>query len=612
MMSRTDMGGCARRMALPLVFAVHSIASPAQSLDRDADALLAIDQHRSIVVERIVDTWGARLAQSSALVSIDELRSRLMALRADRLLAATLAGTLDGVREVLGVADAGTRPGLQQTKALGDSSIDVVYTPVTPCRLVETRGTFAAVYQGDGSPSHKAIPFTPNEIRSYTVQGGNGVCLTQLPAGLEPSAVQLQVFGIPTTSRSGDIEILPQGASFGSTATMVYVGSIAFNTVSTAARVNLANNEISVQVRGGGAHLAIDVVGYFAAPSGNGGKFFAQGGNAFGTVATLGVLDNQPVEIHANGQRVVRYEPTTTSPNVIAGDPNNAASANPGQTIGGGGDAGNNCYDPSTKTYSLSCGNVTTGAFATVAGGYANAAGSFGAIAGGTSNVGGFAASIGGGSENTALDFGTVAGGQANQASLNYASVGGGSLNTASGLASTIAGGSGNSASGSYAFVGSGQHNHADGDYNAVVGGIDNQAFGAYSVIAGGAGNIVTSNAGASFVAGTLVHATHIGQFVWADNQQFIFDPGSPPSGFSDPTNTFAARATGGVWFVTGINSSGVPTTGARFHRTAARGAARARATRKRISNGPTQPACSIRWSPFRSRAGASRASPRI
>src|SRR5438309_1773825 len=79
---------------------------------------------------------------------------------------------------------------------------DIVYTPVTPCRVVETRGTFAAVYQGGG-------PFSSNEVRNYAVQGGSGVCLAQLPAGLNPSAVQLQVFGIPVSSAaSADIEIL--------------------------------------------------------------------------------------------------------------------------------------------------------------------------------------------------------------------------------------------------------------------------------------------------------------------------------------------------------------------------------------------------------------------
>jgi len=49
---------------------------------------------------------------------------------------------------------------------------------------VETRGTFAAVYQTGGA-------YSGGEIRSYTVQGGNGVCLTQLPGSLGASAVQL-------------------------------------------------------------------------------------------------------------------------------------------------------------------------------------------------------------------------------------------------------------------------------------------------------------------------------------------------------------------------------------------------------------------------------------
>ena len=416
-MLRTDVRACARRVALPLVFAVHSIVAAAQELDRNADALLAIDQHRSTVVERIVDAWGAKLAQSSALVSIDELRTRLMVLRADRLLAASLAGTLDGVREVLGVESVATKPALQQAKALGDSAGDVVYTPVTPCRLVETRGTFAAVYQGDGSVNHTAIPFVPNEIRSYTVQGGNGVCLTQLPGGLNPSAVQLQVFGIPTTTKSGDIEILPQGASFGSTATMVYIGTIAFNTVSTAARINTANHQISVQVRGGGAHLAIDVVGYFAAPTGTGGKVFLQGGNSFGTTATLGTKDSQALSLVANNQAVATYLPNGMSPNLVSGHPNNGVDASLfGQTIAGGGDPGATCFDPPTGMSGRPCGNRTSGDFATIGGGLANQAREIATVGGGNGNTAsGFAATIAGGLDNIASGEGAmIAGGEDN------------------------------------------------------------------------------------------------------------------------------------------------------------------------------------------------------
>jgi hypothetical protein len=244
---------------------ISSAAAQAPATSHAApNALLSIDQHRATVVDRIVADWSDAFAKSNAGIDAGQLRTLLQGMRADHLLAASLAGTLDGLRNVIdkSLADQeapGTRSGVS-AKSLGDAADDVVYTPVTPCRLVETRGTFAAVYQGGG-------PFAGGEIRNYTLQGGNGVCLTQLPGGLNPSAVQLQVFGIPVSSAaSGDIEILPQGSSFGSTATEVYVGNVAFNTVSTTAKINLANNQIGVQVRGGGAHLAMDVVGYFAPP----------------------------------------------------------------------------------------------------------------------------------------------------------------------------------------------------------------------------------------------------------------------------------------------------------------------------------------------------------
>jgi hypothetical protein len=228
------------------------------------DALLSIDQNRATVVDRIVADWGGAFAKANAGIDAAQLRTLLQGMRADHLLAASLAGTLDGLRQVIANSlashEAANGKAGVAAKSLGDAADDAVYTPVTPCRLVETRGTFAAVYQGGG-------PFAGGAIRNYTIQGGNGVCLTQLPGGLNPTAIQLQVFGIPINSgSSGDIEILPQGSTFGSTATEVYVGNVAFNTVSTTAKINLTNNQIGVQVRGGGADLAMDVVGYFAPP----------------------------------------------------------------------------------------------------------------------------------------------------------------------------------------------------------------------------------------------------------------------------------------------------------------------------------------------------------
>src|SRR5438270_5706717 len=104
--------------------------------------LLAIDQHRATVVERIMGEWGDKVTTATAGVTREQLHEMLYAMRADHLLAASLAGSIGGLRDVLAhsITTATTaKPGMRQVKALGDTGDDGVYTPVTPCRLVEKR-----------------------------------------------------------------------------------------------------------------------------------------------------------------------------------------------------------------------------------------------------------------------------------------------------------------------------------------------------------------------------------------------------------------------------------------------------------------------------------------
>src|SRR5664279_4711467 len=70
------------------------------------------------------------------------------------------------------------------------------------------------------------------------------------------------------------------------------------------------------------------------------GTFFAQGGNAFGATAVLGTVDSEPLELYVAGGRVMRYEYTSGSPNIIGGYAGNAANGGGGRTIAGGGFSG--------------------------------------------------------------------------------------------------------------------------------------------------------------------------------------------------------------------------------------------------------------------------------
>ncbi len=152
-----------------------------------------------------------------------------------------------------------------------------------------------------------------------------------------------------------------------------------------------------------------------------------------------------------------------------------------------------------------------------------------GGFSGNSVTAGVFGATIAGGGDSSfpnsvSDDWGSVGGGAGNRAGDGagttsdrpFATVAGGVTNTASSFASAVAGG---------------QSNTASGTFSAVAGGRLNTAAGNYS-----------------FAAGRRAKANHQGAFVWADSQNFDFPTGE--------NNSFNVRATGGVDFVTGINTT--------------------------------------------------------
>lgn len=123
------------------------------------------------------------------------------------------------------------------------------FVPITPCRLVDTRGAFSPVYAGG--------PFAAGEVRNYVIPGNCGV-----PAGTSHvRGVSLQVT-TPPTGASGDIEIIPTGATLGGTVAMV-IQAGQWNSVSITPGVNAAGS-IQVQLRSTPGDVVIDINGYYA------------------------------------------------------------------------------------------------------------------------------------------------------------------------------------------------------------------------------------------------------------------------------------------------------------------------------------------------------------
>jgi hypothetical protein len=278
----------------------------------------------------------------------------------------------------------------------------------------------------------------------------------------------------------------------------------------------------------------------------------------------LGTTDDQALELHVNGSRVLRLEPDAISPNILAGNSANTIDGGlVGVVIAGGG----NETDPNQVTgtwgnYGViggGNGNLVSSTGGTIGGGVGNEVhGEHSVIGGGWSNLAldQDAVVIGGGSQNVAHgEWSVIAGGIENQTAefADATAVSGGYQNVASGAFSAIGGGQENETAGAYAVVGGGQENLASGERSVVGGGFDNGATGDNSVVAGGSSNIATGSwatvpggfgnaaaGGYSFAAGRLAQADHGGSFVWADS--------SDNAAFATTaSDQFLIRAAGGV-----------------------------------------------------------------
>lgn len=221
--------------------------------------LLTVDQNRTTVVNRIVTQWGDALVASGAGVSKRQLEEMLTSLRADQLLVASLAGNLDGLRAVIDgavSANAGRQAKLIATKAIGASGADLVYTPVTPCRLFDTR----ASQGGLGTPTLN-VRRTYGAITPVPSQGGTGGCA----AGVSATVALIQI-GTLTPSGNGLLQGGAQGVASFPNALILYQAGDQYGTA-VAMPLNPTNGRFDLVEQFATADLYGDLLGYFSAPS---------------------------------------------------------------------------------------------------------------------------------------------------------------------------------------------------------------------------------------------------------------------------------------------------------------------------------------------------------
>ncbi len=212
-------------------------------MEPQPDPMLAVDQNRWTVVDRVVSEWGDRLAVSTAGLPRTALREMLESLRADHLLAASLAGSLDGLRDVLAralTATEGPEARPASAKAIGDTTQDLVYTPVVPCRIVDTRAAGGAL-----QPMAPRV-FDGYNAVSFAFQGGKSTNCG-IPNGI--AALAMNVYAVNPTN-VGLIKVWPQGQPEPDVSTVNYQAGLVAIATGTIVPVNTANlNRFNARAR---------------------------------------------------------------------------------------------------------------------------------------------------------------------------------------------------------------------------------------------------------------------------------------------------------------------------------------------------------------------------
>jgi hypothetical protein len=239
-------------------------------------ALLTIDQNRATVVERIVDEWGDRLARSNA-GSAAQLRQILSGLRSDHLQAASLAGSVEGLRDVVSGApvptDAAVSPTLMHTKSLVDIADDLVYTPVVPCRIVDTRSGAGGIFLPTNQRNW--LVYSPSGFAS---QGGSA---TSCGIPVRPVAVMMNTTLANTVGGPEFFTLWPFNQARPNASTVTWWGS--GQQPANAEIVRLCTGRCTSDFSAyasGQTHAIIDVLGYFDRPTNFGGTHAFTGANA--------------------------------------------------------------------------------------------------------------------------------------------------------------------------------------------------------------------------------------------------------------------------------------------------------------------------------------------
>jgi len=212
-----------------------------------------IAQDKAAVISDVSARWASQMGQTEK--SAVGWSNALGAASPEKLFQIAKANTWDGVI----AAQLGTTP-----DALGSVTSDLVFTPLTPCRVLDTR-LGAPPYVGPYSVGDNISFAVTDPINSAGKnQGGAANCGFPYLSG---TGVALNITAVPVGA-SGDLRIFPVGGTPPSASIINFQSGINIaNAANVAIAFGAGGNDVTINVEfGSNVYIVADILGYFAPP----------------------------------------------------------------------------------------------------------------------------------------------------------------------------------------------------------------------------------------------------------------------------------------------------------------------------------------------------------
>lgn len=241
---------------------------------------------RGQLVYDIVEKWAPHVSEAygvSPSVWARRMGSEFNAASDNALQIAADARTFDAMNNALHGKMAVSKNGVVAPTALGDVAADLVFVPIAPCRLFDTR------LAGGAIAANTTRGFDVTAVSDYSFQGGSATNCNGAGAAGSFAAAAIN-FTVVTPAIGGYITAFPFGGTQPLAATLNYNGGdIRGNLAIVALDQGSSANEVNVYSTAQ-THLVADIVGYFINPAATPPQCVTV--QASYTLAASGVLNN--------------------------------------------------------------------------------------------------------------------------------------------------------------------------------------------------------------------------------------------------------------------------------------------------------------------------------